>query len=141
MPRKATPESPQGLIAAYKAILSDVLDKRPSGMRQRLAEALGKNRSFITQIANPAYQTPIPAQHVHAIMQVCHFSVQERDRFLDAYHRAHPRRLLLLKERERGRRLTLMLPDLGTEQKNHKLDSLLSEFPEKVPSLSQATSR
>ena len=46
-----------------------------------------------------------------------------------------PRRLLLLKERERGRRLTLMLPDLGTEQKNHKLDTLLSEFAEKVARL------
>jgi hypothetical protein len=134
MSTQATPAGSQELIAAYKAILRDVLDKRPSGMRQRLAEALGKNRSFITQIANPAYQTPIPAQHVHAIIQVCHFSVQERDRFLDAYHRAHPRRLLLLKERERGRRLTLMLPDLGSE-KNHKLDTLLSEFAEKVARL------
>ena len=135
MSTQATPETSQELIAAYKAILRDVLDRRPSGMRQRLAEALGKNRSFITQIANPAYQTPIPAQHVHAITQVCHFSVRERDKFLDAYHRAHPRRLLLLKERERSRRLLLMLPDLGSEQKNHKLDSLLSEFAEKVARL------
>ena len=129
-----TPAPSQDLIAAYKAILRDVLDKRPSGMRQRLAEALGKNRSFITQIANPAYQTPIPAQHVHPIIQVCHLSAQERDRFLDAYHRAHPRRLLLLKERERSSRITLMLPDLGSE-KNHMLDSLLSEFAEKVARL------
>jgi len=135
---QATPESAQDLIAAYKAIFRDVLDKRPSGMRQRLAEALGKNRSFITQIANPAYQTPIPAQHVHAIMQTCHFSAQEKDRFLEAYHRAHPRRLLLLKERERGRRLTLMLPDLGSE-KNHKLDTLVSEFAEKVARLIEDT--
>ena len=59
--------------------------------------------------------------------------------FLEAYHRAHPRRLLLLKERERGRRLTLMLPDLGSEQKNHKLDSLLSEFAEKVARLIEDT--
>jgi hypothetical protein len=135
MSTQATPAGSQDLIAAYKAILRDVLDRRPSGTRQRLAEALGKNRSFITQIANPAYQTPIPAQHVHPIVQVCHFSAQERDRFLAAYHRAHPRRLLLLKERERGRRLTLMLPDLGSEQKNHRLDTLLSEFAEKVARL------
>src|ERR1700756_1455270 len=101
MSAQATPESSQDLIAAYKAILRDVLDKRPSGMRQRLAEALGKNRSFITQIANPAYQTPIPVQHLQSIIQTCHFSAQERDRFLAAYHRAHPRRLLLLNGRER----------------------------------------
>src|SRR5262249_9016280 len=114
------------LIVAYKRILQQVLDRRPSGMRQRLAEALGKNRSFITQIANPAYQTPIPAQHVHRIVEVCHFSAGERDRFLHAYHAAHPRRLLLLKKPERTRRLTVMLPDFGNEQKNRKLDLLIS---------------
>src|ERR1700692_3271928 len=135
MSTQATPAASQDFIAAYKAILRDVLDRRPSGMRQRLAEALGKNRSFITQIANPAYQTPIPAQHVHAIIQVCHFSVQERDKFLNAYHRAHPRRRLLLRGGGGNRGLSLMLPDLGSEQKNHKLDSLLSEFAEKVARL------
>jgi hypothetical protein len=135
MSAQTTPENSQDPIAAYKAILRDILDRRPSGMRQRLAEALGKNRSFITQIVNPSYQTPIPAQHLHSIIQVCHFSAQEKVRFLDAYHRAHPRRLLLLKERERSRRLILMLPDLGAEQKNHKLDMLLSELAEKVARL------
>jgi hypothetical protein len=135
----ANPAGSQELIAAYKDVLRDVLDRRPSGMRQRLAEALGKNRSFITQIANPAYQTPIPAQHVNAIIQICHFSAQERDRFLEAYHRAHPRRLLPLKERERGRRLTLMLPDLGTQEMNHRLDALLSDFAEKVARLIEDT--
>jgi hypothetical protein len=29
----------------------------------------------------------------------------------------------------------MMLPDFGSEQKNHKLDSLLSEFAEKVARL------
>ncbi|HWZ08301.1 MAG TPA: hypothetical protein VNY53_15465, partial [Bradyrhizobium sp.] len=71
MSAQVTTDNSQDLIAAYKSFLSEILDRRPSGMRQRLAEALGKNRSFITQIANPAYQTPIPAQHLHAIMQVC----------------------------------------------------------------------
>jgi hypothetical protein len=139
MSAQVTTDNSQDLIAAYKSLLSEILDRRPSGMRQRLAEALGKNRSFITQIANPAYQTPIPAQHVHAIIQVCHFSAREKERFLDAYHRAHPRRLLLLKERERNRRLTLMLPDLGSEQKNHKLDVLLGEFAEKIARLIEDT--
>src|ERR1700682_4742641 len=109
MSTQATPAGSQELIAAYKAILRDVLDRRPSGMRQRLAEALGKNRSFITQIANPAYQTPIPAQHVQPIIQICHFSVQERDRFLEAYQTAHPRRLLLLEVREWGSGFTTLM--------------------------------
>jgi hypothetical protein len=32
-----------------------------------------------------------------------------------------------------------MLPDLGSEQKNHKLDTLLSEFAEKVARLIEDT--
>src|SRR5262245_41606321 len=80
-------------VAAYKRVLQQVLDRRPSGMRQRLAEALGKNRSFISQISNPVYPTPIPAQHVERIFEICHFSKEEKKLFLAAYRRAHPRRL------------------------------------------------
>ena len=29
-----------------------------------VAEGLGKNRSFISQIANPNYSVPIPAGHI-----------------------------------------------------------------------------
>jgi len=122
-------------IAAYKRILQDVLNRRPSGMRQRLAEALGKNRSFITQISNPVYQTPIPVQHLHRIVDICHFSPQEREQFLHAYHQAHPRRLLMLQEREKSRRVTIMLPDLGNDRKNRRLDALVSEFADKIARL------
>jgi hypothetical protein len=122
-------------IAAYKRILQDVLNRRPSGMRQRLAEALGKNRSFITQISNPTYQTPIPVQHLHRIIDICHFSPQEREQFLHAYHQAHPRRLLMLQEREKSRRVTIMLPDLGNDRKNRRLDALVSEFADKIARL------
>ena len=90
---EAAPEA----VALYKRLLQAVLEKRPSGMRQRLAEALGKNRSFISQISNPAYPTPIPAQHVDAILEICHFAPAEREQFLAAYRRAHPQRL-----RDRG---------------------------------------
>jgi len=122
-------------ISAYKRIFQEVLDRRPSGMRQRLAEALGKNRSFITQIANPTYQTPIPAQHVQRIIEICHFSAQEKQQFLQAYQTAHPRRLLLIAREARSRRLTVMLPDLGSEQKNRKLDSLVRQFAEQIARL------
>jgi hypothetical protein len=122
-------------IAAYKRILQDVLNRRPSGMRQRLAEALGKNRSFITQISNPAYQTPIPVQHLDRIIEICHFSAQERDQLLHAYNQAHPRRLLMLQEREKNRRLTITLPDLGSDSKNRRLDTLVSEFAGKIARL------
>ncbi len=81
-------------VAEYKGVLRRVLDNRPSGTRQRLALALGKNRSFVSQIANPSYPVPIPAQHVETIFEVCHFSLDERKSFLEAYRHAHARRKL-----------------------------------------------
>ncbi len=61
-------------VAAYKTILRNVLDQRPSGTRQRLATALGKNRSFVSQISNPAYSVPIPAKHLDAVFEICRTS-------------------------------------------------------------------
>jgi hypothetical protein len=131
----ARPEGAPEHVAAYKRVLQEVLDNRPSGMRQRLAEALGKNRSFISQISNPAYPTPIPVQHVESIFQLCHFSPKEREAFLSAYRRAHPRRLQLHRERERVRRVTLALPDLGDEAKNRRLETMLAEMAEQLAQL------
>src|ERR1043165_1983278 len=79
-------------VAGYKEILRRLLDTRPSGTRQRLAAALGKNRSFISQITNPSYAVPIPAPHLSTIFDICHFSLNDRREFLEAYGRAHPRR-------------------------------------------------
>jgi len=117
-------------VAAYKRILQQVLDRRPSGMRQRLAEALGKNRSFISQISNPGYATPIPVQHVERIFEICHFSKEEKKLFLAAYRRAHPRRLQGNGQGDGNpaRRVTVTLPDLGDAQKNRKLDALIADF-------------
>ena len=56
-------------VARYKGVLQQVLEARPSGTRQRIAAALGKNRSFVSQIANPAYATPIPARHLDLELQ------------------------------------------------------------------------
>ena len=71
-------------VAEYKSILSEVLDRRPSGTRQRLAAALGKNRSFISQISSALYPTPIPYGHLETIFEICHFNRMERERFLAA---------------------------------------------------------
>ena len=35
-------------VAEYKRVFKEVLDNRPSGMRLRLAHAMGKNRSFVS---------------------------------------------------------------------------------------------
>lgn len=122
-------------VAAYKAVFKSVLDKRPSGMRLRLADALGKNRSFISQISNPAYATPIPAQHLNAIFQLCHFSSAEKAQFLAAYNFAHPQRADSLKAGGKERTVTLHVPSLGSAKKDGQLDALLSEFVRRLATL------
>jgi hypothetical protein len=128
------PEEFQALVAGYKSILQEVLDSRPSGMRQRLAEVLGKNRSFISQISNPAYATPIPVQHVERIVEICHLSPREKERFLGAYRKAHPRRLQVLKAAP-VRSVTVAVPDLGSDARNRQLDGIVTEFADKVARL------
>ena len=112
-------------VAEYKAILQRVLESRPSGTRQRIAAALAKNRSFVTQITGPAYPVPIPASHIDVILEICHFPAEARRRFLDAYERAHPRRLKSGREHRRVRAHTLYLPDLGSDRKNRDLEALV----------------
>jgi hypothetical protein len=118
----------QELIAQYKTILSRVLDTRPSGTRQHLAQALGKHRSFISQIANPAYATPIPAEHLETIFTTCHFSTADRTAFLERYRQAHPGRMQLVHGVAAPMRtVSLKLPDFG-EKLNEQVDKLLADF-------------
>ncbi|SFB78097.1 hypothetical protein SAMN05428997_10246 [Bosea sp. CRIB-10] len=112
-------------LARYKTILRQVLDNRPSGTRQRLAEALGKNRSFISQIVNPTYITPIPAQHLDTIFQICHVTPTEREAFLDAYRQAHPGRLDVASGPRALRQITVSVPDLGDPALNARADALI----------------
>jgi hypothetical protein len=115
-------------VADYKIILRKVLDNRPSGTRLKLAAALGKNRSFITQITNPAYLVPIPAKHVPIILEVCHLTSAERTAFIDAYGRAHPGRLRAPHREAHSRIITVTVPDLGDDKKNRALDELVIDF-------------
>jgi hypothetical protein len=119
---------PQDPVAAYKAILKEVLDNRPSGTRSRLAAALGKNRSFVTQITGPAYPVPIPASHIDVILDICHFPPEARRRFLEAYERAHPQRLRSGREHRRVRAHTIYLPDLGSDRKNREIEALVDNL-------------
>ena len=85
---RAASMSPEEAIVAYKKLLQTVLDARPSGTRQRLASALGKNRSCVTQMTSPTYPTPIPHRHVGTVLAVCHFTPDERDAFME-HHDNH----------------------------------------------------
>jgi hypothetical protein len=124
-------------VAEYKRIFKEVLDNRPSGMRLRLAHAMGKNRSFVSQISNPIYPVPIPVQHLNTIFEVCHFAPPTKVAFLKAYARAHPRRMGRLDEIPRERTIMLHLPDLGNSKRNALLDSLLQEFARRLIAILQ----
>ena len=126
-----------GAVAEYKRVFKEVLDSRPSGMRIRLAHAMGKNRSFVSQISNPAYPVPVPIQHLNTIFDVCHFPPAAKAAFLRAYARAHPRRLAQLTKIPRERSLTLHLPDLGSGKRNGKIDALLQEFARRLIAIVQ----
>lgn len=135
-------------VARYKQILAEMLSNRPSGTRQRLAEMLRKNRSFISQISNPSYATPIPARHLDTIFEVCHFSERARKEFLQCYDQAHPgRRSMTQRHLEphrdgaRTRRLTIHLPDLGSEEANRELEDLILDNVRRLSHLLQATDR
>jgi hypothetical protein len=124
-------------VAEYKRIFKEVLDARPSGMRIRLAHAMGKNRSFVSQISNPAYPVPVPIQHLNTIFEVCHFPPAAKAAFLRAYARAHPRRMGRLTETPRERAITVHLPDLGSTKRNGQLDALMQEFARRLTAILQ----
>lgn len=119
-------------VAEYKGILASVLEQRPSGTRQRLAVALAKNRSFISQISNPAYPTPIPANHIDLIFEICHFSPVEKKQFLEAYRRGHPKRFAVHSDAQHLKAHTVYLPDLGDEARNEQLHSVVSDFVRQI---------
>lgn len=118
-------------VATYKAILQRVLDNRPSGTRLRLAGALGKNRSFVSQITNPIYPVPIPARHLDLILEICHLSPAERALFLEAYGEAHPGRRLAAGPRQ-TRTLTLTVPDFGDARRNRAYDQMVADLAERL---------
>jgi hypothetical protein len=122
-------------IVTYKVQLQEVLNRRPSGTRQRLADALGKNRSFVTQMTSPSYPTPIPQRHIATIFAVCHFTPEEREAFLAAYRLAHRGRLELAGVATRNRHLNLLVPDLGSDQQNAVFDKAVAEVVDRMAEL------
>jgi hypothetical protein len=128
----AEPKVAEPKVAEYKRILQRVLENRPSGTRQRLATALGTNRSFVSQMTNPAYAMPIPLQHLDAIFEVCHFSHWDRTAFRDAYARAHPERHDSGDATLRPRTISVTVADLGDPRRNRTLDEMVARFARQI---------
>jgi hypothetical protein len=115
-------------VADYKRLLQAVCDNRPSGTRGRLAMALGTNRSFVSQLTNPVYAMPIPAQHLETIFEVCHFSPTERAAFLACYDSAHPGRREAVEPPARTRLVTITVPDLGHVRRNQMIEDMVNDY-------------
>lgn len=136
----AEPEQNSGEMSplvVYKNLLQKIIDTRPSGTRQRLAEAMGKNRSFVSLITNPSYLTPIPAQHLETIFHICHFAPQERQAFLDIYKDAHPGRTTVTSSTKITRQMTIELPDFGSAALNRKAEEMIHAVVRGIADLAQ----
>jgi hypothetical protein len=75
---------------------------------------------------------PVPVQHLSVISEVCHFSPAERQAFLDAYHAAHPRRLVTVGNGPATRRIAIDVPDLGDTKRNRALEDLMEEMARRL---------
>jgi GntR family transcriptional regulator, rspAB operon transcriptional repressor len=128
-------------IKTYKNIFRDVLDRRPSGTRQQLATALGKNRSFISQISHPSYAAPIPARHLDIIFKICRFSTFEKNDFLGAFILAHPNKLMVHQDRTDTRVLNLTVFDSGVTTRNREFDGLVREALRRLEPIMKSPSR
>jgi hypothetical protein len=125
-------------IARYKSLLQTVIDRRPSGLRGRLAMALGKHKSFISQIANPAYTMPIPATDLATIFEICHFTAAEREQFLTAYRAAHPDRAARpVRAPNAPHELRIALPKFETEATAREVEAMILDFASRTIRLAQ----
>jgi hypothetical protein len=130
--------SREDAVRAYKRLLQTYLDRRPSGTRQKIALALGKNKSFVSQITNPVYPAPVPARHLGTIFEICHLSSEERASFLAAYRIAHPRRSqsVALELGEGGDHvIQIRVPNLGDPRLQHELEETIRQTASRIIAL------
>jgi hypothetical protein len=89
----------------------------------------------VSQITNPIYPTPVPAQHLETIFAICHFSPAEREAFLIAYRRAHPGRLEVVEQERPQRHIVIEFPDFGDAARNRAADELFAEMARRLAKL------
>jgi hypothetical protein len=131
------PKTRDELVAAYKTLLQTYIDRRPSGTRLKIANALGKHKSFVSQITNPAYAVPVPARHLSTIFAICHFSKEERDSFLAAYTQAHPNQESqeIRSRPESGgpyHTLHIEVPLFEDQALQHEVEDLIRSFAQRI---------
>lgn len=128
-------------VSAYKQFLRDLIDRRPSGTRQLIASALGKHKSFVTQITNPGYAVPVPAKHLATIFDICHFSPAERRQFVALYETAHPNRQVAAATEASAagsggmKRIVVEVPVLRNAGRQEEMEQLVRDFARRVAAL------
>jgi hypothetical protein len=128
----------EDLIRRYKTILQQVVDRRPAGIRLKIAAGIGRNKSFISQITNPNYDIPVPKRHLALIFELAHFTAQEKAEFLGYYRRAHPRVGAGSDDRPPDgdtRIVRLQLPRLSSAQVEAKVDGIVRDFAQRLSEL------
>ena len=130
-------------LVAYKTFLRQAVEKRPSGIRQKLALAFGTHPSFISQITNPALKVPLPAQHIPTLFGVCHFTPEEQQKFLDLYKQAHPSQSGSIEELAEGERnvVKIVLPAFEDQSLRTEVEMLIREFAERAIGLATRASQ
>ncbi|MEO1249997.1 MAG: hypothetical protein AAFW76_09175, partial [Pseudomonadota bacterium] len=130
-------------VAQYKTLLRGYLDRRPSGLRGRLARELGKHKSFISQITNPAYRVPIPAGDLETIFEVCRIAPAEQRAFLEIYDAAHANRGTDPRSRvpPPSRELKIRLPEFKRPDTGREVESVIREFAARTIRLAKNAER
>jgi hypothetical protein len=130
-------------IAEYKALLREYIDRRPSGTRQKLAEAFGTHKSFISQITNPNYRVPLPVQHIPALFKVCRLNAQEQRTFLEVYARAHPGQYGAIEDLASVEKdvVRIPLPHFENPALREQVEQLVKDFSERVVTLVKEAER
>ena len=128
-------------IRRYKTLLKEVVDRRPSGIRLKIAESISRNKSFVSQITNPNYKTPIPERHLDRIFEVVHFTPEEKTNFLESYWLAHPKargRVPVVRHGHGLRTIKVELARLDSPVREARLDQLVRDFARRVGELMKA---
>ena len=123
--------------------LQSYVDRRPSGTRLKIANAIGKHKSFVSQITNPSYPVPLPARHVETIMDICHFSPEEREPFLAAFRSAHSSQSRSLKDTVRRRTghhtLHIEVPNFDDPEIQQEVEEAIRQFSMRIIALTLKT--
>jgi len=126
------------LVSKYKAMLQELIGQRPAGLRGQLAAALGKHKSFISQITNPVYRVPIPQRDLQTIFDICYLSIEERETFLELYNRAHATNIELSGlEKRVTSEIRISLPAFDNPALTKEVKNLIQEFSQRLISLAR----